>query len=112
MKEKSNSRIYATLLGVGLMALLFGNPQKSNISTTNDCGNNIWYGQFLNQESQLYEYRQLDMSEGYTEAMLYGNDYYLVIYVKDIHGNMVGVTIPANSTFTFGVIEGELRRGH
>lgn len=112
MKEKTNSRIYATLLGVGLMALLFGNPQSNSSEIPNDCGNNIWYGQFLNNSSGLYEYRQLDMSEGYTEVMLYGNDYYLVIYVKDIHGNMIGVTIPANSTFTFGVQEGELRRGH
>ncbi len=122
MKDRSNSRIYATLLGIGITALLLGNPQslKSNFSTTNssirsqnatlkDCGDNIWYGQFLNNSSGLYEYRQLDMSSGYTEAMMYGKDYYLVIYVKDIHGNMVGITIPVNSTFTFGAQAGELK---
>lgn len=102
---------FAILLGIGLIAILLSQPSKPKALNV-DCGNNIWHGQFLNSESGLYEYRQLDMSEGYTEAMLYGNDYYLVIYVKDVYGNMVGVTIPVNQTFTFGVQEGELRKGN
>lgn len=108
-------RRFFTLLSIGLIAILLSQSDtsrlKSKISATN-CGTNIWYGQFLNSESGLHEYRQLDMSSGYTEAMLYGNDYYLVIYVKDVYGNVVGITLPVNSTFQFGVVDGELRKGN
>jgi hypothetical protein len=44
--------------------------------------------------------------------MVYGNSYYLIIYVRDNNEEIVGVTIPVNQTFSFGVVEGELRKGN
>ena len=107
-------RRLATLLGIGLIAILLSQSGTSSNWSQNatSCGNNIWYGQFLNGKSGLYEYRQLDMSAGYTESMVYGNSYYLIIYVRDNNEDIVGVTIPVNQTFTFGVVEGELRKGN
>jgi len=102
-------RKFATLIGV--MAILLSQSPKSNISDS-ECGDNVWYGHFLNNRTKLYEYRQLDMSEGYTESMVYGNSYYLIIYVRDSHEDIVGVTIPVNQTFTFGIVEDELRKGN
>ena len=52
------------------------------------------------------------MSAGYTESMVYGNSYYLIIYVRDNNEEIVGVTIPVNQTFTFGIVEDELRKGN
>jgi len=109
-------KTFFTLLAGGIMAILLSqsatpNLNRSKFSTTN-CGTNIWYGQFFNNESGLYEYRQLDMSAGYTESMMYKNSYYLIIYVKDNNEEIVGVTIPVNQTFTFGIVEDELRKGN
>jgi len=102
-------RKFATLIGV--IAILLSQSPKSNISDS-ECGDNIWYGHFLNNQTRLYEYRQLDMSAGYTESMVYGNSYYLIIYVRDNNEEIVGVTIPVNQTFTFGIVEDELRKGN
>ena len=102
-------RKFATLFGV--IAILLSQSPKSNISDS-ECGDNIWYGHFLNNQTRLYEYRQLDMSAGYTESMVYGNSYYLIIYVRDNNEEIVGVTIPVNQTFTFGIVEDELRKGN
>ena len=99
-------RKFATLIGV--IAILLSQSPKSK---TLECGDNIWYGHFLNNQTRLYEYRQLDMSAGYTESMVYGNSYYLIIYVRDSHEDIVGVTIPVNQTFTFGIVEDELKKG-
>ena len=102
-------RRIGTLLGIGLIAILLSQSPKPK---TSECGDNIWYGHFLNNQTRLYEYRQLDMSAGYTESMVYGNSYYLIIYVKDNNEEIVGVTIPVNQTFSFGIVEDELRRGN
>ena len=102
-------RKFATLIGV--IAILLSQSPKSNISDS-ECGDNVWYGHFLNNQTRLYEYRQLDMSAGYTESMVYGNSYYLIIYVRDNNEEIVGVTIPVNQTFTFGIVEDELRKGN
>ena len=104
-------KTFFTVLAGGIMAILLSQSPKSNI-TTSECGDNVWYGHFLNNQTRLYEYRQLDMSAGYTESMVYGNSYYLIIYVKDNNEEIVGVTIPVNQTFSFGVVEGELRKGN